>query len=145
MSKLVIDASVCVKWFLMDEYYVKEAVALKDAFVEGRVELLAPYILPIEWANAINVAILKNRLSEGEWPNFLKDFEDLEITLINPPGLLYTAWDFARRYNRSLYDSVYLALADKEECDMVTGDARLANSLRNHFHRVKWVGDVKIY
>ena len=38
----VVDASVSLKWALDDEEAVAEAVALRDAAIDGRFEMVAP-------------------------------------------------------------------------------------------------------
>lgn len=125
MKKVVIDASVAVKWQLDDEEHVDKADVIKKEFNEGRLLLIVPVIFPVEWANAINIAILHGRFPEEEWEDALKDFEARDITVLNLPGLLYSAWVLARKYKQSLYDCLYLSLAQHEGCQMVTGDLKL--------------------
>ena len=67
---------------------------------------------------------------------------DLIIRLIGPGGqtsplvrhsessLLAPALDLADRYQRSVYDSLYLAIADRLNGQMLTPDQRLVNDLR---------------
>src|SRR5690242_7462395 len=40
-SRMVVDASVAVKWHLQDEEYVTSSMALLDQFAAGHVDLLA--------------------------------------------------------------------------------------------------------
>ena len=40
------------------------------------------------------------------------------------------AWDLAERYDRSFYDSLYLALAINAECPLVTADLKFYNRLQ---------------
>ena len=42
-----------------------------------------------------------------------------------------SAWDVAEQYDRSFYDSVYLALAASVECPLVTADLKLYNRLKS--------------
>ena len=39
----------------------------------------------------------------------------------------------ASRFRVALYDCLYVALAEREHCELVTADARLLNNLRPHF------------
>ena len=41
------------------------------------------------------------------------------------------ALELAMRYDRTVYDSLCLALAVRQNCQMITANRRLANSLRN--------------
>ena len=54
------------------------------------------------------------------------------------------AWDVARWFDRSFYDSLYLALSVSDACPLVTADLRLYNALRNATgFSLFWIGDVK--
>jgi predicted nucleic acid-binding protein len=45
----------------------------------------------------------------------------------------------AIRFDRTAYDSVYVALAESRRTQLVTADERLANALAAYFP-VKWLG-----
>ncbi len=141
MKTFVVDASVAVKWQLDDEEYVDKADAIKQAFLRREVDFIVPVIFPVEWANAINVAITRGRFPENEWKGALQDLEALQIPVRNPPGLLFEAWQIARQHNRTVYDGLYIALAGAEGCEMVTGDRRLFNAVSPHLGWVHWIGD----
>ena len=140
----MVDASVAVKWQLRDEEYVDKADAIKQAFLLRSVGLLVPVIFTVEWANAINVAILRSRFSEAEWQAALQDLEALRIPVENPPGLLFEAWRIARVYGRAVYDGLYVALAKIEGCELVTGDRKLFNAVSSQLPWVRWLGDFTI-
>ncbi len=40
-----------------------------------------------------------------------------------------TTWDVAHRFDRSFYDGLYMALANREDCPLVTADRKLYNAL----------------
>lgn len=44
-GRVVVDASIAVKWFIIEEYS-KEARLLRDAYAEGLIDLAAPELLP---------------------------------------------------------------------------------------------------
>ena len=56
-----------------------------------------------------------------------------------PEHVLALAYEFKMR---TTYDAHYLALAEKYNCDLWTGDRKLHNSTKNKFSRVKWVGEI---
>ena len=140
----MIDASVAVKWQLRDEEHVDKADAIKQAFLLRTVELIVPVIFTVEWANAINVAILRSRFPEAEWQAALQDLEALRIPMENPPGLLFEAWKMARAHGRAVYDGVYVALAKIEDCALVTGDRKLFNAVNSQLPWVRWIGDFTV-
>jgi len=60
-------------------------------------------------------------------------------------GLAESAWTLGKSLNAaSLHDMFYLALAEREECDLWTGDKRLIGLLDSRFPRVKYLGDLSL-
>jgi predicted nucleic acid-binding protein len=56
-------------------------------------------------------------------------------------GLLSSAFAIAFNFERSVYDSLYVALAVSSKAPLITADERLANTLAAHFP-VKWLGSI---
>jgi predicted nucleic acid-binding protein len=50
-----------------------------------------------------------------------------------------SAQQIAIQYGRSIYDSVYVALAREARSEVVTADEKLANAVAAHLP-VKWLG-----
>lgn len=144
MKALVIDASVAVKWQLRDEEHIDKADAIKQAFLLRTMELIVPVIFTVEWANAINVVILRGRFPESEWQDALRDLESLRIPVKNPSEIVFEAWQIARSYSRSVYDGLYVALAKIEGCELVTGDRKLFNAVNSQLQWVRWIGDFMV-
>ena len=140
----MVDTSVAVKWQLRDEEHVDKADAIKQAFLFRTVGLIVPVIFTVEWANAINVAILRRRFPEAEWQAALQDLEALRIPVENPPDLLFEVWQMARAPGRAVYDGVYVALAKIEDCELVTGDRKLFNAVNSQLPWVRWIGDFTV-
>ena len=55
--------------------------------------------------------------------------------------LLEKAFDIANACDRTVYDSIYVALAEQSRCELVTADERLVNALATRFP-VKWLGAI---
>ena len=74
----------------------------------------------------------------------LADFKKLPFNNYPIDTLVDEAWDIATEYQRSLYDSIYLALAKIEQCLFVTADRALYNALQTTplFKRLLWVEDI---
>jgi len=53
--------------------------------------------------------------------------------------LVESAFAIAHQYNRSFYDSLYLALAVSLRATLITADEKLANATAAHLP-VKWLG-----
>lgn len=53
--------------------------------------------------------------------------------------LIHNAFAIAAKFKRSVYDSVYVALAISLQTHLVTADERLANALATYLP-VRWLG-----
>jgi predicted nucleic acid-binding protein len=139
-SRLVVDASVVLKWQLGEEENVAQAVALRDdCYVRGIFNALAPGLLLYEITNGIISATRNKRISP---PNSMGALNNLlsfgiEVREVDPLRVL----EVALRYNIAGYDAAYLALAEDKDCDLWTGDRVLYNAVKAKFKRVKWIGD----
>jgi predicted nucleic acid-binding protein len=131
--KYVIDASVAFQWVVAESYTAK-AVRLRDDFRKAVHELLAPDIFPTEIGNALLVAERRGRISAGQGATFLVDILNT-LPAIHPalPDLLPRAYTVAAATGASVYDSLYIALAEREGCRFVTADDRLVRNVQPHF------------
>lgn len=122
--RAVVDASVAVKWHLPDELHAQHAQALLADYRDGRVELLAPDHIRHEVANAINVAVLTNRLSPAQGATAIDEFLAWQIQFVRDDDLVVLGYGYAQRYGCAYYDALYLALADRTACPFVRADRR---------------------
>jgi len=69
---------------------------------------------------------------------------DLEVRPTGTQDLASQALELALRTERTVYDSLYLAVALANDCRVVTADERFANALRNteSRERVIWLGEM---
>jgi predicted nucleic acid-binding protein len=57
-------------------------------------------------------------------------------------ALLKEAYELAIRFNRPrAYDTQYMALAQRLNCEFWTADERLVNSTQTQFSQIRWLGD----
>lgn len=141
LPKIVVDASVVVKWFLDDEEEVAAARRLRDQFVSFEVQVLAPSLIFCEVGNAFLVAHRLKRLTLRSATAKLQDFLDISLPVFFSLQTLKTAFNLASKHQLSVYDALYVALAHFESCDFYTGDRRLYRKLRRKLPWVRWVGD----
>ncbi len=119
---MVIDASVVLKGFFPDEEGRIAAQSLIRAYVQGEIPLLAPTLLPYEVTNAVLQAVRRGRLSLVKAREVLRTFQELGIPTAEVTW--QRALELAHMYNRPAYDGAYLALAEEQRTQLVTGDRR---------------------
>ena len=129
MNKFVLDASVALKMILVSEMGSSQALSIQDEFRNQFLDLIAPDVLPAEMGHALMRAERKGIIPKGEGKTLFLQF-------INPCPQLYP---YFRLYDRAMkissdfrigfYDALYVALAELEDCDLVTADEKLLNSL----------------
>ena len=115
--KQVIDASVALKWVLDEPG--KEAA---DVLLDG--DLLAPSLWLIEAANALWKRSQRGELRAGEAAAMLAELRNAPVTTVPIETDVAAALDIAARLGHPVYDCVYLALALREDAEVVTADRR---------------------
>ena len=111
---------------------VVDASAFVDALVgEGRAvdrltgeELAAPHLVDAEVGNALRKKVLAGDLSPALGEAAIHDLAALEFLRWEHVELLPRAWEL--RQNVTIYDGIYVALAELLDAPLVTLDARLA-------------------
>jgi predicted nucleic acid-binding protein len=117
---LVLDASVAVKWFLEEEQW-EAALALADS---GE-ELIAPDLVLVETAHALLQRIRSGEVDLADGVASLTMLQRGIPELVNTRSHVPFALALAQRLGHSVYDCLYLALAEAEDCAVVTADRRL--------------------
>jgi predicted nucleic acid-binding protein len=140
-KRIVIDASVALKWRLRDEEATDQADALLEDFPAGKLALLTPTLFDYELANALRTAVTRQRLGEKDAAAALADFSQYAIVRCDFPSISGLAFHLSGRCQRSAYDSAYLALAQSLGVRFFTGDKRLFNAVHDALPWVEWVGD----
>jgi predicted nucleic acid-binding protein len=139
VSLLVIDGSVAAKWSLKDETLVDEALALLDRYNRRQVELIVPDLFWAEFGNIVWKAVRRGRCTRN-WADInIAALKDLNLTTVPSESLVEQAFKIAAHFDRTVYDSIYVALAVESRAQLVTADEKLANALAAHLP-VKWLG-----
>lgn len=124
--ELVLDASVVIKWFL-DEKLSNKALKYRDQHLNNEITLVAPSLLVFEITNALATK------PEIDLQAILLAIESLYFTKIkecpfNKKQALQSA-QLSKKYQISVYDAAYLALAQTLDRPFVTADQKLARKL----------------
>ena len=130
--KHVIDCSTAFKG-VVAETDTPKAVRLRDDFRNAALDLLAPDLFPTEIANALLVAERRGRIGSGEGVVFFADLLKTLPILHEAIPLLPRAYEIAYQYRASVYDCLYVALAEREHCEFVSADDKLVKKLQPSF------------
>jgi len=124
---IVADASVILKWILVDEIDREKALALRRRHIRGEDPIAAPDLLLYEVANVLpmkkgNPGIALEGLKELYSAGFhLHSFDLPEFS---------RAVELALHHKITTYDACYLALAQALRCRFVTADEKLLAHLK---------------
>jgi predicted nucleic acid-binding protein len=138
MKRFVIDASVAVKWFIPE---VHSASALR--FLEEGIYLCAPDLLIPEFGNTLWKKTERREMTVAEAQEIVEAIDNMPVELFSTALLLRAAFEIATGLKRTVYDSLYLALAVSQKAALVTADRKLhsavaASPLAAH---VVWIED----
>ena len=139
MSRYVVDASVAIKWFLPETH---SEAALRLQHSDHR--LHAPAFVMLELGNVLAKKIRRNELTREEGKAILKDLKHIPLQQHSDMRLFRPAYALALDTLRSLYDCLYLALAEVVDGQMVTADGKFYDSLVKgpYAHRILWVEEL---
>jgi predicted nucleic acid-binding protein len=121
MTKLIVDASVAVRWFV-------PALAWPSATALLSTEdtLLAPELILAEAANAFWKSSRAGYMKASEMQSAIAQLPGFFEELVPSRDLADEAVEISLGLNHPAYDCFYLALARREAAPLVTADKRLA-------------------
>jgi predicted nucleic acid-binding protein len=143
--KYVIDASTAFQWEV-PEPHSHMAIRLRDDYRSGAHELLSPDIFPAEVGNALIVAERKGRITPGQFAirlaAILASCPDLHETrpLVARSCVIIAA--VTSGFRLSFYDALYIALAEREGCDLISGDDKLVRNMAAHYPFIKSLSSI---
>jgi predicted nucleic acid-binding protein len=143
LNSYVLDASVAAKWMLPagGEALHEEAAEWLERLLGNQISLVVPDLFWIETSNLIWRAVRMARITKEEGVRALSDLRDRDLETVSSLPLLGAAVEIAFSYHRSVYDSIYVALAKDRSTSLITADEKLANAVAAHLP-VKWLGAI---
>jgi predicted nucleic acid-binding protein len=130
--RYVVDSSVALKWVLTEPDSSK-ALALRQDFRRQLHELLAPDVFPVEVAHALTRAERRRIINSPQATRLLADVLSTPMPFHPYQPLLVRAVAISSAMRCGVYDCLYIALAERENCEFVTADERLVKNLSPHF------------
>jgi predicted nucleic acid-binding protein len=123
MSRLVLDACVALKTVLV-EPDSDVAHALIEDFANKIHDLIAPDILPVEVGHALTRAERQGVIDKGESRILFDQFLDRCPRLFSYDHLIDRSLELSSELRIGVFDCLYVALAENENCKVVTVDRR---------------------
>ena len=126
---IVLDSSMTLSWYFEDERTPISRALLDEVVRNGAI---VPSLWRFEVANGLQLAVRRKRISATYRDETLADLDALQIT-IDPESDDY-AWSIsvrlAERHALTVYDAVYLELAQRRRLRLATLDKALLKAAR---------------
>jgi predicted nucleic acid-binding protein len=130
--KYVLDASVAFKWEVPEADSPK-AIRLREEFRQGVHELLSPDFLPLGLAHALTRAERQGKIAVGHASLLWADAMAAPPALLPVISLTPRAINLSSALRIGVYDCLYVVLAERETCQLITADDKLIKKLQPHF------------
>ena len=127
--RLVVDASVAVKWLVAEE----DSDAADRLLARGD-DLHSPRLMASEVANALWRKARTGEIEPGRAGVLMAAVSEMPVQWSSDETLCADALHLALALDRPVYDCVYLALAHRVDAQLVTSDVRFANALATTEH-----------
>lgn len=130
-ARYVLDASVLVKWFLFEQEADRDrALALRDLHITGRSIIIVPQLAFLEVLNAIRFS---PKAREEDSETALGSLQDLHLEVRFPDfDVMRKSNAIAWAYKITIYDALYVALAEQVGYPLITADNVMVKKLKGH-------------
>lgn len=131
---LVVDASVALKWFKQED----DSLTARELYAADRL-LIAPELVVAEVLNAAWAAARRGQLEAAQVGGIARSLPRFFHRLVPLRDMAFRAATIAQALDHPVYDCFYLALAERENTNVVTSDGRLLARVEN----TPWAGHVR--
>ncbi len=137
--KLIIDASVAIKWFAPEELS-----SAADRLLDPGYVLTAPNFILLECANTMWKKCRRGEIERRDGDDALATLRSGLLDLTPTAPLVDRALAVAHEVGHPFYDCIYLAAAEASGVPVVTADRRFAAAVRptRLAGRVTWIEDL---
>lgn len=136
----VVDSSVFVKW-LVPEAHSEQATTFVERLSRRDVEAISPDLVSAEVGHALRSYFMAGDLSREECFSAVEDFARFAPAVTSSLVLMQDASRLALDNTGSFYDALFVALALRERCPVLTADERMIRAYQRVAPFV-WIGDV---
>ena len=136
---IVVDASVCAKWFFPEEHsdHATRLLLSDEAF-------RAPELLMAEFGSIVWKKRIRGEINDSDALEAVSDFGRTRLELSPTHELALDALAIGVALRHSFYDCLYLALAERDGIKLVTADRRFRNKVAGtrFADRLLWIEDL---
>lgn len=135
----VADASVVAKWFFTEVHEEAASRLLSSTYT-----LHAPDFLVLEFGSIVAKRLRRDPQQAQQIITILDAFFTIPVQLHSWSTLFDGAFQLAVETRRSLYDCLYLALAEILGGELVTADRKFYDAVQHHpsARYIRWVEDL---
>jgi predicted nucleic acid-binding protein len=138
---VVVDSNILIAFGLADEPLHRQANDILSAWQTAKEQLTAPRLFRSEITAVVRKVVYQQRMSPEQGRVMLSRLLVYPVDFHEDDSLLKEAYELAVRFNRPrAYDTQYMALAERLDCEFWTADERLVNDTQRQFSRIGWLG-----
>jgi predicted nucleic acid-binding protein len=139
-GQVVVDASLALAW-VIQERFTSAAITLLSGWDQQATGRIAPALFASECASVLLKHTRRGTVTRAGAQRALGDLLTAVALEARDGELAGRALEIADLIGAGrAYDSLYIALAEHEGCELWTGDERLLNAAMPHFAFIRWVG-----
>jgi predicted nucleic acid-binding protein len=106
------------------------------------IQIVAPVLAHYEIVAVVRKWVYRELISPEHANRALTILLNIPMLTVTDDSLLNRAYEIATAYDRpTAYDSQYVAVAERYQCDFWTADERLFNALNGKFSGINWIGN----
>jgi predicted nucleic acid-binding protein len=143
---VVVDANLAIKWVVKEEDSGIALALLNEWYIKG-IMMIAPSLLTYEVTNVLYQNMRKGKINLDQAKKILIEVLSvgIELDFSNNSALSRRAFELAHQFNLlETYDPHYVALAERENCELWTADSRLWTAVKEKLPRVRLLAEYQI-
>jgi len=109
--------------------YQTQSLNILERVISNEFQLIEPDLIYAEFGNILWKMTRFEGLKQEEANRSIVSFLKININIVSNANLFADAYSIATHHNRSVYDCLYIALAQREKCTFVTADEKLFNAV----------------
>jgi predicted nucleic acid-binding protein len=140
-DRYVVDANIVIQRLIVEQDSPQVKV-LFDQMISGT-ELIVPEFCRLECTNVLWKQVRFQGMPADVAEGLLVQLIALPLTVTAIQHLMTRSLQIGLRYELAIYDSIYIAMAERLDCELITIDRRQANAARLLGVKLKPIGDFK--